>query len=61
MDLYITVLRLLLVEELYPATVANLNYDITASEKGMTIKVNGFNEKIPVSVTVQSAGEFRAT
>ncbi|EZA59550.1 Nardilysin [Ooceraea biroi] len=48
MDLYVTILKLLLVEELYPATAANLDYDITASEKGITVKVNGFNEKLPL-------------
>lgn len=50
MDLYVIVLRLLLVEELYPATAASLNYDIIAGEKGITVKVNKFNEKLPVSV-----------
>jgi len=49
MALYVNVLKLLLVEELYSATVAGLNYSISASEKGITIKLDGFHEKLPVS------------
>jgi len=49
MDLYVAILRLLLVEKLYSAIAANLIYDIIACEKGIIVKVNGFNEKLPVS------------
>jgi nardilysin len=51
MALYVNVLKLLLVEELYSATAARLNYSINASEKGITIKLDGFNEKLPVSAS----------
>lgn len=49
MDLYVSVLKLLLVEELYPATAAGFNHYIITSEKGVVVSVDGFNEKLPVS------------
>jgi len=49
MEMYCNVLKLLLIEELYPAIAAGFNYNISVSEKGITIKMNGFNEKLPVS------------
>lgn len=48
MDLFVTILKHLLVEELYPATAAELNYAIYTSDKGIVIKVTGFNQKLPV-------------
>lgn len=51
MEMYCNVLKLLLVEELYPAIAAGFDYNISASEKGITIKMNGFNEKLPVSIS----------
>ncbi|XP_012218457.1 nardilysin-like [Linepithema humile] len=47
MALYVNVLKLLLVEELYSATTARLDYSIIACEKGIIIKLDGFNEKLP--------------
>lgn len=49
MDLFLAMLNQLLVETLYPATVAELNHDIYPKEKGIMLKVNGFNQKLPVS------------
>ncbi|XP_012524901.1 nardilysin isoform X2 [Monomorium pharaonis] len=46
MEMYCNVLKLLLIEELYPAIAAGFDYNISASEKGITIKMNGFNEKL---------------
>ncbi|KAL6268113.1 hypothetical protein P5V15_001204 [Pogonomyrmex californicus] len=46
--MYCNVLKLLLVEELYPAIAAGFDYNISDSEKGITIKMNGFNEKLPL-------------
>lgn len=50
MDLYIEVLKQLLVEELYPATAAELQHTMYTGQKGIVVKVSGFNEKLPVSV-----------
>jgi len=50
MEMYCNVLKLLLIEELYPAIAAGFDYNISVSEKGITIKMNGFNEKLPVSI-----------
>ncbi|KYM98612.1 Nardilysin [Cyphomyrmex costatus] len=51
MDIYCNVLSYLLEEELYPATIAGLHYEIKNAEKGITIKINGFNEKMPLLLT----------
>lgn len=48
MDLFVAILKQLLVETLYPATVAELNHDIYTNEKGIVLKVNGFSQKLPV-------------
>lgn len=49
LDIYVGILTQLLVEELYPATVADLSYKLEPSEKGVVLKLNGYNEKIKVS------------
>ncbi|XP_043528977.1 nardilysin-like [Frieseomelitta varia] len=48
MDLFVAILKQLLVETLYPATVAELNHDIYTNEKGIVLKVNGFSQKLPL-------------
>ncbi|XP_071572686.1 nardilysin [Temnothorax nylanderi] len=48
MEMYCNVLKLLLIEELYPAIAVGFDYIISSSEKGITIKINGFNEKLPL-------------
>ncbi|XP_046617809.1 nardilysin-like [Neodiprion virginianus] len=48
MDLLVTILKQLLVEELYPANAAELNYLIYTGDKGIIVKVNGFNQKLPL-------------
>ncbi|XP_053986881.1 nardilysin-like isoform X2 [Hylaeus volcanicus] len=50
-DLFVKILKWLLVEELYPATTAQLNYEIYTSDKGIMLKVNGFNQKLPLLLT----------
>ncbi|XP_043259344.1 nardilysin-like isoform X2 [Colletes gigas] len=45
-DLFVTILQQLLVEELYPATTAELNYEIYSSDEGIVLKVYGFNQKL---------------
>lgn len=56
--MYCRVLNLLLHEELFPATVAGYDYQISVSEKGITIELNGFNEKLPVSIYAKCALEL---
>uniref|UniRef100_A0A182PNV0 Nardilysin n=1 Tax=Anopheles epiroticus TaxID=199890 RepID=A0A182PNV0_9DIPT len=35
-------------EELYPAEVAGLNYELYSAEKGLVLKIDGYNEKLPI-------------
>ncbi|KAL6431065.1 hypothetical protein ACFW04_007066 [Cataglyphis niger] len=49
-NLYCNVLKLLLVEEIYPAVAAGFNFNIYVSERGIKMKFNGFNEKLPLLV-----------
>ncbi|XP_015592336.1 nardilysin isoform X2 [Cephus cinctus] len=51
MDLFVAILKHLLVEELYPANAAELNYQIYTGDKGIIVKVNGFNQKLPLLLT----------
>jgi secreted Zn-dependent insulinase-like peptidase len=51
LNLYVEILKLLLIEELYPAGMADLSYSIEAGEKGIVLKFSGFNEKLHVSLT----------
>lgn len=37
-------------EELYPAQNADLNYEFVIGEKGLVLKVSGYNEKLPILV-----------
>lgn len=50
MDLYCNILHFLLVEEIYPAIVVGFDFNMYSSEKGIKMKFNGFNEKLPVRV-----------
>ncbi|XP_001660612.2 nardilysin isoform X1 [Aedes aegypti] len=49
-SLYTAMLKFQIAEDLYPATVAGLNYEIYASEKGIILKVDGYNQKLPIIV-----------
>lgn len=49
-SLYTSMLKFQIAEDLYPASVAGLNYEIYASEKGIVLKVDGYNEKLPIIV-----------
>lgn len=44
--LYTLLLKYKLVETLYPATVAGLNYSTYASEKGIFLKVSGYSQNL---------------
>lgn len=39
-----------LAEEGYPAQIAELSYSLVPCEKGISLKVSGYNEKLPVSL-----------
>jgi len=54
LNLYVEILKLLLVEELYPADMADLSYSIEAQEKGIVLKFSGYNQKLHVSLTRHS-------
>ncbi|XP_035920019.1 nardilysin-like isoform X2 [Anopheles stephensi] len=45
---FISMVRFQLAEELYPAEVAGLTYELYAAEKGLVLKVEGYNEKLPI-------------
>ncbi|XP_017771798.1 PREDICTED: nardilysin-like isoform X2 [Nicrophorus vespilloides] len=48
MDMFISLLTMQITEEAYPAQVADLQYTFSVSDKGMSIKMNGFDEKLPI-------------
>ncbi|XP_037087796.1 nardilysin-like [Pollicipes pollicipes] len=52
LDLMDNMLTHHLTETLYPATAARLNYRLESSERGYTIRVDGFSEKLPDLVNV---------
>jgi secreted Zn-dependent insulinase-like peptidase len=54
LNLYVEILKLLLVEELYPADMADISYSIEAREKGIVLKFSGYNQKLHVSLTKHS-------
>ena len=54
LNLYVEILKQLLVEELYPADIADLFYSIEPQEKGIVLKFSGYNEKLHVSLTRHS-------
>lgn len=47
LDTLINLLSVEIAEDVYPAITADLSYSIAAHEKGLTLKVWGFNEKLP--------------
>jgi secreted Zn-dependent insulinase-like peptidase len=51
LNLYAEILKQLLMEELYPADVADLYCSILPGDKGIILKFSGFNQKLPVSLT----------
>ncbi|XP_058457946.1 nardilysin-like isoform X2 [Malaya genurostris] len=50
-SLYTSMLKFQIAEDLYPASVAGLDYEIYASEKGIVLKVDGYNQKISIVVS----------
>ncbi|XP_066596131.1 nardilysin [Prorops nasuta] len=47
-ELYTIIMKQMLVEELYPATVAELEQECLPRNRGLEIKLNGFNQKLPL-------------
>uniref|UniRef100_A0A182T8N9 Nardilysin n=1 Tax=Anopheles maculatus TaxID=74869 RepID=A0A182T8N9_9DIPT len=45
---FVSMVKFQLAEELYPAEVAGLNYDLYPAEKGVVLKIDGYNEKLPI-------------
>ncbi|XP_018046794.1 PREDICTED: nardilysin-like [Atta colombica] len=52
MDVYCDILSFLFDEELYPAKAAGIDCEISSTEKGITIKIYGFNEKMPLLLKI---------
>lgn len=52
LDLTLNLLLFAFAQELYPATCANLNSSFYTQERGLVIKVNGYNDKLPVSMVL---------
>lgn len=50
LNIFVEILKQLLVEDLYDASAAELNFQIHTNDKGLTVKVYGFNQKLHVSV-----------
>ena len=50
LNLFVAILKHLMVGDLYDAIAAELTYQIDVSDKGIAIKVYGFNEKLSVSI-----------
>lgn len=49
LDLMVNLLLFAFAEELYPAICAGLSPGFVTQERGLVIKVNGYNDKLPVS------------
>ncbi|XP_022187106.2 nardilysin [Nilaparvata lugens] len=46
MDLYVSILRQLVIEETYPAVAADLDCGMKVNKKGFILKVKGYNQKL---------------
>ncbi|XP_018577073.1 nardilysin [Anoplophora glabripennis] len=54
LDIILNMFVIAITEELYPATAADLSYSFSVHEKGLMIKVSGYNEKLPLVIEVIS-------
>ncbi|XP_018335112.2 nardilysin [Agrilus planipennis] len=52
LDMYVDFLVIELAEECYPATLAELSYSFEPFEKGIIMKVTGYDEKLPVLIDI---------
>ncbi|RZF43235.1 hypothetical protein LSTR_LSTR016530 [Laodelphax striatellus] len=48
MELFVSILKQLVIEETYPALVANLNCAMKSHNKGFILKVKGYNQKLDI-------------
>lgn len=48
LDLVVSCLGQLMIEDTYPADIAQLNYSVYCGERGILVKLNGLNEKLPL-------------
>lgn len=49
-EMFVTLLQEQIVEEIYPAEMAELSNSMFVASRGIIIKVSGYNEKLHVSV-----------
>ncbi|CAG9829033.1 unnamed protein product [Diabrotica balteata] len=47
-DLFVDLLSFATCEEVYPATIASLSVHFIAEDRGITVQINGYNEKLPL-------------
>lgn len=47
-SLFVLLIKYFVVEELYPATCAGLDYNMFTVEQGIILKLHGYNEKIHI-------------
>ncbi|KAK3870248.1 hypothetical protein Pcinc_024512 [Petrolisthes cinctipes] len=47
LDLYLNLYELQVMEDVYPANMAQYRYSFFATEQGLVLKINGFNQKLP--------------
>ncbi|XP_040164052.1 nardilysin-like isoform X2 [Anopheles arabiensis] len=57
--LFASIIKYQIAEELYPAEVAGLNYELYSAEKGFVLKIDGYNEKLPIIADEISASMGR--
>ncbi|XP_053674496.1 nardilysin-like [Anopheles nili] len=58
---FASMIKFQIAEELYPAEVAGLNYELYSAEKGLLLKIEGYNEKLPIIADEISATMGRFT
>lgn len=48
-DLFLRLFEQQVMEDVYPAAMAQYMYSLTSGDQGLLLKINGFNQKLPVS------------
>lgn len=48
LDIFVSMLTIQVSEEAYPGLLAELSYSFTVKDRGIMLKVEGYNEKLPV-------------
>lgn len=51
-SLYSMIVKHYMTEKLYPAVCAGLGYQLYSEEKGMVLKLSGYNEKLPLLIDI---------